>query len=84
MAWRDPNQRGGTYRPRAKTNRRKHTTLTIILHSLSHSRSVYGGGVIKIEPLIVEYTYCTGLGRDGVTAVSLVGCIDILGSTGME
>lgn len=33
--------------------------------------------MIKIEPLIVEYAYCTGLGRDGVTAGSLVDCIDI-------
>lgn len=33
--------------------------------------------MIKIEPLIVDYAYCTGLGRDGVTAGSLVECIDI-------
>ena len=33
--------------------------------------------MIKIEPLIVQYTYCTGLGRDGVTALLLVECIDI-------
>lgn len=58
-------------------NRREHATLAISLHSLSHSLCVYGGGVIKIERLIVEYAYCTGLGRDGVTAVLLVGCINI-------
>lgn len=33
--------------------------------------------MIKIEPLIVDYAYCTGLGRDGVTAGSLVEYIDI-------
>lgn len=54
-------------------DRREHATLAISLHSLSHSRCVYGAGMIKVEPWIVEYAYCTGLGRDGVTAVLLVG-----------
>lgn len=68
-------------------NSREHATLAIILRSLGRSCSVYGGGVVKIERLIVEYAYCTGLGRDGVTVGSLVDCAYILiflGSMGME
>ena len=55
-------------------NSTEHATLAIILRSLGHSRCVYGEGVVKIERFIVDDAYCTGLGRDGVTAGSLVDC----------
>lgn len=55
-------------------NSTEHATLAIILCSLGHSRCVDSEGVVKIERLIVEYAYCTGLGRDGVTVGSLVDC----------